>query len=471
MFGWEFPPVFAGGVGMVCYNLTNELTKQGVKLTYIVPFSAKNIKTNSFTIKSTKDSRPEINYEIKNLRKQQDNNSNLEIRKINSLLSAYITEEEFQTIRIELEKQNSLYDKIKKITENNNKTNTLYGEHLIEEVELFKRRISSMVKEEEISKDEFDIIHAHDWTTLPAGEEVKKLTGKPFIAHVHITEFNKSGGQGINQEIYEIEKKGLKSADKIFAVSKSIKQTLIEHYDVEPEKITVLYNASAPLENEEKQKTSKNKKITKNICSENEQLVSFMGRITGMKGPENFVRMAKKVLEHRPNTKFLVAGTGDKLPATIQLTKKLGIEDKFYFHGFYSREEANEFFEQTDVFVLPSLMEPFGLTPLEAMRKNTPVIISKQSGVSEVINHCFRVDFWDINKMASQVISLLTHPELRKEMITRGLKESKSKTWDKTAKECINNYSSILNERLNNKEFLSNKTQSKQHTYEGGNYE
>ena len=450
MFGWEFPPVFAGGVGMACYHLTKELHNQKIGLDYVVPFSKESLVSNGFKIHSTEDSSKEISINsIKSKKKTKTSSTTkFSIHKIDSFLSAYINEDQYAEL---VKKLNCSQIDTSRLSKNkSSNTKQLYGEELLDEVELFKERLILMFKKEEIDENSFDIIHAHDWTTLPAAKAVKELTGKPFVAHVHITEFNKSAGGGINESIYSIEKEGLQAADKVIAVSKAIKQTLIDKYEIDPEKIRVIYNASTPLE---KNNNSLNKDLDfPKLKRGSEKLVSFMGRITGMKGPENFVRVAKRVLEHRPNTKFLVAGTGDKLVDTINLSKQLGIYDKFYFHGFYTREEASYFFEQSDVFILPSLMEPFGLTPLEAMQKDTPVIVSKQSGVSEILNHCFKVDFWDIDKMASQVISLLTYPELRSEMVRLGRGESLSKTWEETSKELIKLYDELL--RIDNKKNL-----------------
>jgi len=167
------------------------------------------------------------------------------------------------------------------------------------------------------------------------------------------------------------------------------------------------------------------------------KVVSYLGRVTGMKGPLNFVDAALKVLQHCPNTKFIMAGAGDQLQSCMDRVKWAGVENKFYFHGFYNRDDADRFFDMSDVFVLPSIMEPFGVTPLEAMCKETPTIVTKQSGVAEVINHCFKVDFWDIDKMASQIITLLKYPPLHKTMKEYGYKEAKATTWEKPARKCL----------------------------------
>lgn len=500
MFGWEFPPVFAGGVGIVCYELTKELSKQNVDIDYVIPFSAKELHNNFLHILSTEDGASHIGVEqlssFSSSISSQNKLSNIEDinfiqHHIPSLLSAYVTEDSFKELQRYLQSEHGkeyLLTLLEKISGNeltslselsrtpSQSTQQLYGENLLQEVELFKERTLALAEKGELKLDSVDIIHAHDWTTLPAAKAIKDKTGIPYVAHVHITEINKTAGAGVNQDIYDVEREGFQNADKLLAVSKSIKQTLIDNYGIDPSKIEVVYNASiTDNEEDENEDGTQNKEYSvketnaeeekiktktgakkqqylskeklRSIKSNDEQLVSFMGRITGMKGPEHFVRMAQRVLEIKPKTKFLVAGTGDKLPQVIALTKQLGIEDKFYFHGFYNRKEAKQFFKLSDVFVLPSLMEPFGITPLEAMKEGTPVIVSKQSGISEVLKHCFRTDFWDIDKMASQVVSLLTYPELAQEMIKYGAEEEAQQTWDKPAKQCMSIYEDVIKQR------------------------
>ncbi|MFP4118909.1 MAG: glycosyltransferase family 4 protein, partial [Candidatus Woesearchaeota archaeon] len=420
MFGWEFPPYFAGGVGIVCFELAKELVSEGVELEYVMPYCPDTVNPGFLDVFNTK----------KRARKYDcETSTQIQVRRVRSLLSAYQTKEEYERTLQQIRKQDLGIDSSDDSSDN---TLKLYGEDLLDEIDRFSRRTAVLFEHGDFG--DFDVIHAHDWTTVPAATVAKRLSGKPLIVHCHITEVNKNAGKGVNQEVYDIERTGFFAADKVFAVSEGIKQTLIDHYGVPGEKVHVVHNGGVAMEPV--------KTRISDFKGDN-RIVSFMGRITGMKGPENFIRMAQKVLAHVPNTKFIMAGSGDKLQACIDLTKELGIYDKFYFHGFYSRKEANYFFDISDVFILPSLMEPFGVTPLEAMQKETPVIVSKQSGVSEVLNHCFKVDFWDIDKMASQVIALLKYRRLHKTMTEMGYTEAKNVDWKAPAQKCIQVYKEL----------------------------
>lgn len=408
MLGWEFPPYFAGGVGMVCYELAKTLTESGVFVDYVMPYAPDTVNPNFLRLVDAS----------KQVSEEDAIQSGITITKVPSLLAAYQTQEEYlETLKSVGGSKGSIkYDHTRK----------LYGEHLLDEINMFAQRMNVLVKRG--CFDGIDVIHAHDWTTLRAGAVLKRATGKPFIAHVHITEVNKNAGLGVNMAVYDVEREGFFAADKLIAVSNGVKQTLIEHYGLPAEKIEVIHNGGVQMD-----PVSYDGAEFKG----DHKVVSYLGRVTGMKGPEHFVEMAALVLKHCPKTKFIMGGTGDKLQACIDKAKALGIYDTFYFHGFYNRSDANKFFDMSDVFVLPSHMEPFGVTPLEAMIKDTPTVITKQSGVSEVLNHCFKVDFWDVNKMASQVISLLKFPKLHKHMKEFGREEAASLTWEKPAHECI----------------------------------
>lgn len=411
MLGWEFPPYFAGGVGMVCYELAKQLSDLGIYVDYVMPYAPDSVKPRFLQlINASEQVTPEDLI-----------SEHISITRVPSLLAAYQTQEEYvQTLKsIGVQKGERSADHTRK----------LYGENLLEEIEMFAQRMHVLLHRGYFQN--IDVIHAHDWTTLRAGAVLKRATGKPFIAHVHITEVNKNAGLGVNMAVYEIEREGLFAADKIVAVSHAIKKTLMEHYGIPAEKIEVIHNGGVEMEPVQDHGLE---------FKGDNKVVSFLGRVTGMKGPEHFVEMAAKVLAHCPKTKFVMGGTGDKLQACIDKAKSLGISDKFYFHGFYDRADANKFFDLSDVFVLPSHMEPFGVTPLEAMIKDTPTVITKQSGVAEVLDHCFKVDFWDVEKMASQVIALLKFPKLHQHMKEYGREEASALTWDKPAQHCISLY-------------------------------
>lgn len=412
MFGWEFPPYFAGGVGMVCKELALQLVAQGAQLEYVMPYAPDDLHPDFLNLVDVSRS----------VSKEQLLTSGIKMTRVKSLLAAYQTPEEYeQTL-----KQITQHPSFGKNMQRRDPTAKLYGENLLEEIDMFAHRVAVMVDQGAFKKAE--IIHAHDWTTVPAAVVAKRLLNIPLIVHVHITEVNKNSGKGVTPEVYAVEREGMMAADKIIAISNTIKDTIMNHYGVPEEKIEVIHNGGVtmnPVLFDGKEFKGDNK------------VVSYLGRVTGMKGPLNFVEAALKVLQHCPKTKFIMAGAGDQLQSCIDRVKWAGVEDKFYFHGFYNRQDADKFFDMSDVFVLPSIMEPFGVTPLEAMCKETPTIVTKQSGVAEVIKHCYKVDFWDIDKMASQIIALLTYPPLHKTMKTNGYTEAKLTTWEKPARECL----------------------------------
>ncbi len=415
MLGWEFPPFFAGGVGMVCYELTKAFSKRNdIQVTYVMPYGPKDLHSGHVRLLAADNLIP---------------NSRIQVRKISSLLSAYMSPEEYMQQLKQLElKQLGMKEGDSTVGKDN--TFKLYGANLLQEVYRFAEKVKLLAMEED-----FDIIHAHDWTTFPAAIALKELTGKPLVVHVHITEFNKSGGAGVNQQLYEIEKLGMQKADGIIVVSNLIKNMCISHYGIPAEKIFVVHNANIEMD-EGMDYISDIKKYNK--------IVLFAGRVTLQKGPEYFVHAAKKVCEYRDDVKFIMAGSGDMLNRMIDLAAHLGIADKFIFHGFYTREDAEKFYSMADVFVMPSVSEPFGVVPLEAMMKRTPTIVSKQSGVSEVLNHTLKVDFWDTDEMANKILALLNYSPLHIELTNRGYQEAKTLTWDVPAQKCIDLYHRLM---------------------------
>lgn len=415
MLGWEFPPFFAGGVGMVCYELTKAFSKRNdVHVTYVMPYGPKDLHSGHVRLLAADNLIP---------------NSRIQVRKISSMLNAYMSAEEYMQQLKQLElKQLGMKEGDSTVSKDN--TFKLYGANLLQEVYRFAEKVKLLAMEED-----FDIIHAHDWTTFPAAIALKGLTGKPMVVHIHITEFNKSGGAGVNQQVYEIERAGMQKADGVIAISNLIKDICIDKYGINPKKISVIHNANIEMD-EGLEHISEMKKFNK--------IVLFAGRITLQKGPDYFVEAAKKVCEYRDDVKFIMAGSGDMLNRMIDRAAKLGIADKFIFHGFYTREDAERFFSMADVFVMPSVSEPFGVVPLEAMMKRTPTIVSKQSGVSEVLNHTLKVDFWDTDEMANKILALLNYSPLHTELTNRGYQEVKSLTWDVPAQKCIELYHRLM---------------------------
>ena len=304
-----------------------------------------------------------------------------------------------------------------------------YGPNLIEEIKNY-----AIVAEVIAENNTFDIIHAHDWLAYPAGIAAKKASGKPLVIHVHATDFDRSGGS-VNPVVYAIEREGMEQADKIIAVSNFTKKTIIEKYNISPKKITTVYNAVEPICN----KTSLN--IKKGI---NEKVVTFLGRITMQKGPEYFVEAAYLVLKKMNNVRFVMAGSGDKMTEMVGRVAELGMADKFHFTGFLKGEDVYHMLKLTDVFVMPSVSEPFGIVPLEAMQSDVPVIISNQSGVAEILKNAIKIDFWDTYAMADSIYGLLNYNSLSGYLKESGKREVDQLRWKNSALQVKRVYENTL---------------------------
>ncbi len=412
MLGWEFPPFFAGGAGIVCYELTREMVKMDdVDLTYVMPFGPDEIR----------------NQHLRILLADRFKGKRINFKKIPSLLSAYMTQESY------MEERQRLISAGKTGLGADN-TLSLYGQNLIEEVYNFAGRVRTIVEDES-----FDVVHAHDWTTFPAAIQASEYMRKPLIVHMHITEFDKSGGNGADPHIYSIEKEGMEKADKIITISRRVKDGLVKNYGINPNKIEIVYHAKVDVGPDMNFDFPKFKDKNK--------VILYAGRMTLQKGPDYFVEAARKVCNFYDNVIFIMAGSGDQLQKMIKRTIELGISDKFLFHGFYTRDDANKFFSMADIYVMPSVSEPFGLVAFEAMSKGTPTIISKQSGASEILNNVFKVDFWDSDMMANQIVSLLKHNALSNTMKREGYSEVNKLTWDKPARRCVDIYKELTEKK------------------------
>jgi glycosyltransferase involved in cell wall biosynthesis len=284
------------------------------------------------------------------------------------------------------------------------------------------------------SNEHFDIVHAHDWMTYPAGIAVATTVGKPLIVHVHSTEFDRSG-ENVNQMIYDIERKGMHAADKVIAVSYFTRNIIIHRYGIRGDKVKVVHNGV-----ERNDRTI----LAKSWFKKNEKIVLFLGRITMQKGPEYFLKAARKVLEVMDDVKFVMAGSGDLMHRTIEMAAQMGIGQKVLFTGFLRGEDVQRIYRMADLFVMPSVSEPFGLVPLEALNNDVPVIISKQSGVSEVLTHVLKVDFWDVDEMANKIIAVLKYPPLKVTLQNHGNFEMRKLSWKDSAAKCIKIYEEVL---------------------------
>ncbi len=395
MFGWEFPPYNSGGLGVACEGLVRGLVNQGVKITFVLP---KKVDCQSSLCK--------IIFA----------DFNIKSRIFNSLLSPYLTSKSYQ-------------DLVRRAGRGG-----IYRRDLISEVLRYGqagRRIALA--------EDFDLIHSHDWLSFPAGLAAKKISHKSLVAHIHATEFERTGGHHVNQEIYEIEKEGLSKADMVIAVSNLTKTKIIQHYGIEPEKVRVVHNA---VEYKDFMYLGGD---LPDLKSSGQKIVAFVGRITLQKGPDYFLRAAKKVLDQRPNVLFIIAGAGDMERQIIEQAAWLDIADKVLFAGFLRGNELAKVYQMADLYVLSSVSDPFGMTPLEALANGTPVLISKQSGVAEVLHHCLKVDFWDIDQMANKILAVLEQPELYQCLKENGHQEVRKLSWQDAANKCIEVYKEVLN--------------------------
>jgi len=412
MLGWEFPPFFAGGAGIVCNELTKALNQIGTDVTFIMPSGPDNIYDNLSILEAGK---PQFKIIVANNTKI---GNMVKVRQVKSLLSAYQSFEEYD----------KAYKKI--LQKGKGGVKPLYGQNLLEEVERFAEQVLLLAEFEE-----FDVIHAQDWVTYLAAIKLKEKFHKPMVVHVHITEFDKSGGLHADPRIYAIEKQGMDFADRVITVSNRVRDRCIHNYFVEPSKIRVVHNAAIPM----------NESVNQNGINSTDKIVLFAGRVTLQKGPEYFVDAAKKVLEHRKDVKFIMAGTGDMLPRMIEKAANMGIAGNFIFTGFYTRDEADKLFSMADVYVMPSVSEPFGIIPYEAQAHGTPTIVSKQTGISEVLAHTLKIDFWDTNAMASKILALLQYSSLHHEIKNQGYLEAKNAVWTIPASKCLNIYNEVIN--------------------------
>ena len=417
MFGWEFPPFNSGGLGTACYGLTKGLKNHNQDVTFVLPKSNPDMKADFVNLISADVTKNLTRGSVKGMKRIE----------IDSPIQGYMTSEEYNNL-YEKEYSNSFSKSTLK--HNDTKKDNIYGKNLFAEVYRYGQNAGLIAEYED-----FDIIHAHDWLTYPAGIAAKQVSGKPLVIHVHATEFDRTGGN-VNQHVYDIEKRGMHEADSIIAVSQFTKNKIIENYGINEEKVTVVHNAVEFNDNKFKKEDFKIK--------EKNKIVLFLGRITIQKGPDWFLYAAKKALEILPNIKFIIAGSGDMERFMIEKSAEMGMADKMLFTGFLRGEDIDKAYQMADLYVMPSISEPFGITPLEAMRNDTPVLISHQSGVSEVINHCLKVNFWDIDEMANKMVSILKHQELHEALKHNGSLEVKKFNWDIPAEKCIQIYEKTI---------------------------
>lgn len=421
MFGWEFPPHISGGLGTACYGLVKGLLHHDVKVMFVVPKAYGDEDASVARIVGAAD----VEVDVRDS-KYSEFWEHFSYMEVNSKLIPYVSLDEYYQL-LEKSKPHTA-ESLESVYTRKFHFTGVYGPNLLEEVEKYAL-VASFIA----TQHDHDVIHAHDWLTYKAGIAAKRASGKPLVVHMHATEFDRSG-ENINQRVYDIERSGMEAADLVIAVSDFTRNIVIKRYGIPPEKVITVHNGVTPLDQE----------LTGVHKSVRESIVTFLGRITFQKGPEYFVEAARLILDKDPNVRFVMAGSGDMLNRMIRRVAALRMGSRFHFTGFLKGDDVNRMFALSDVYVMPSVSEPFGISPLEAMRSNVPVVISKQSGVSEVLNYALKVDFWDIDALADSIYGLLNYPALSDMFSKYGKIEVENLKWDNAAKKVKDVYHKVL---------------------------
>ena len=416
MFGWEFPPHILGGLGTASYGLTKGMWENGdMDITFVIP-KPWGDEDRHFAHILGANSTPVV---------WRDVNWDYVQNRIGNVMDPQ-----------------TYYDLRDHIYADFNymRTNDLgciefsgrYPDNLLEEINNY-----SIVAGVIARTVPCDVIHSHDWLTYPAGIHAKQVTGKPLVIHVHATDFDRSRGN-VNPTVYGIERDGMNNADHIITVSELTRRTVIEKYGQDPAKVTTVHNAVEPLSDE-----IRNIKMPRG----KDKVITFLGRITMQKGPEYFVEAASMVLHKTHNVRFVMAGSGDMMEKMIRLAADRDIADRFHFTGFLKGRQVYEMLADSDVYVMPSVSEPFGISPLEAMQMGVPSIISKQSGCAEILENVIKVDYWDVHAMADAMFALVNYPALHNHLRDKGLAEIDTIQWKKAGAKVINIYNQVINNR------------------------
>jgi glycogen(starch) synthase len=415
MFGWEFPPLMSGGLGTACFGMTRALAALDHEITFVLPRAGgKAEPTHVRLVPASGMAAPEPGLE------EPFVFQGLSIRSVDSMLRPYLSKSRYPSLL-----SGPPGSRFIAISGD-------YGADLISEAVRYGRVAGAIAGEHPC-----DVIHAHDWMTVFAGIEARRISGRPLILHIHALEFDRSG-ENINQDIYDIERFGLEVADHVIAVSHFTKNIMIERYGIDPGKVTVVHNAVTRRE------AGAIRRIEKDSGW---KTVLFLGRITFQKGPDYFVDAAARVLREMPEATFIMAGAGDMMTQMVERVATLGIGSRFHFTGFLQGDDVERALTMSDLYVMPSVSEPFGISPLEAMLCDVPVIISRQSGVSEVLRHALQVDFWDVEELANKIVAVLKHPPLAAEMVKASRDELRHIRWEHSAGKILNVYETCLDRK------------------------
>lgn len=413
MFGWEFPPHILGGLGTASYGLTRGMHNCGnMDITFVIPRPWGDEDRSFAQIIGANDT-PVAWRDVSR-------------GYVESRIGAVMSPDLYFDLR------SHIYADFNYMRLNDLgciEFSGRYPDNLLEEINNY-----SIVAGVIARTIPCDVIHSHDWLTYPAGIHAKEVTGKPLVIHVHATDFDRSRGN-VNPTVFGIEKDGMENADHIITVSELTRRTVIDKYGISPDKVTTVHNAVVPLSEE---------LLSIPKPANKEKVVTFLGRITMQKGPEYFVEAAAKVLHKNRNVRFVMAGSGDMMDKMIDLVAKRGIADKFHFTGFLRGKQVYEMLKASDVYIMPSVSEPFGISPLEAMQMGVPSIISKQSGCAEILSHVIKTDYWDIDAMADAIHAITSYPAMYETLKHEGIEEMKGITWEKAGRKVIDIYNKVI---------------------------
>ena len=433
MFGWEFPPHIAGGLGTACYGMTRGLARNGVDVTFVMPHASGDEDQRFVQVVNASDVEAVYGGVGEGVEELMGKMSFI---RIDSNMVPYLSPEEYKSYHDEYVRTGEKRWQTNDVWTQRYNFSGKYGANLLEEVARYAIVAAQVARDLD---GQFDVIHAHDWLTYFAGIAAKRVSGKPLVVHMHATEYDRSG-ENINRQTYAIERAGMHAADRVMAVSNLTRKIVIEKYGVPAEKVVTVHNAVRFAEN------SENNAPERGV---DDKIVTFLGRITYQKGPDYFVEAAAKVLAKVPNVRFVMAGSGDMMNHVIRRVARLGIADRFHFTGFLRGEDVHKMFQLSDVYIMPSVSEPFGISPLEAMRSNVPSIISKQSGVAEVLDYAVKVDYWDVDAMADAIYGLIKYPALSSMFAKKGLEEVTGLKWNNAAAKIKKVYEEVIAETNN----------------------
>lgn len=393
MLGWELPPHNSGGLGVACYHMSKALAINGASIDFVLPYSADHSEIDFMTVHGATTLTPESRVHM------------------GSYDSEFVTEKDMADIDA-----------------GDLSTMRAVQKHYIKFVEKL------------VDKVQPDVVHAHDWLTMEAGVRAKELTGAPLVVHVHATEFDRSGENYGNPIVHEIEQQALDMADRIIAVSNITKAIIVERYGIASERVEVIHNAIDVDSFEPYEYDMRDYRYFEALKAEGYTVVALLTRFTIQKGLTHFLRGAARACEKYDKFVFLLAGDGEQRDELISMAASMGIADKVYFTGFVRGKQWRDVYSVADVFVMSSVSEPFGLTALEAAHHDSALIISKQSGVGEVLSNILRYDYWDIDRLADQLVGIALSPSLAT-TLRRNVKEEYARiSWHNVAEKCMTLY-------------------------------